>query len=384
MIENILLILLVLILAAKLIGALFEKIGLDSTLGELFTGVLFGPSLLNLIHAESIESFAIIGSILILFVAGMNQRDIGKIYKDKPSLHLGSALLLITSLLMGAFFYFVPKYFGIEFTIIQAGVMGLAFGIVDIGVPAKIFISKGLIRTPAAKIAIRSSIVNVILGLLIFTLLTLFINPVASSIILKLGGMFLFLLFTVMLVYLLTKISRFVSRIKIEEAEFSLAFVLVLALAYFTDVIGFSSVLGAFVAGVLITKAPFVETKSFTDKIKSVSFGLFVPLFFVWFGLEIHLSEIWKHIILAVLIFVSYATIRFLITWLYLKEKKMKKAELISSSMLSVDVESLVVLMLAMQLGIFVTEMPLTLFAPSVFFSTFFIVVFTGIFNKKK
>jgi len=382
MVENILLLLLIVILAAKLIGAFFERIGLDSTLGELLTGVIFGPSVLNLIHAESIEAFAIIGSVLILFVAGMKQQDIGQIYKDKPALKIGLTLLLITAVVMTTFFYFVPRYFGLEFGIFQALILGLAFAVVDIGVPAKILISKGMINRPLGKITVRSAIVNIIIGLLLFTIATLFISPTLKDILIKAGGIILFLAITYGLIYFLSKISKFVMRLTVEEAEFSLALVLVLALAYLTEVIGFSSVLGAFIAGVLIARTPFAETRSFSDKVKSISFGLFIPLFFIWFGLEINLAEIWKHIILAILIFLSYASIRFIITYIYLKKYKMKMPALISSSMLSVDVESLVILMVALQLGIFITDIPLTLFAPSVFFSTFFIVLLVAIFSK--
>ncbi len=71
MIENILLILFILILSAKVVGALFKKIGLDSTLGELLVGIIFGGSVLGWISPHSIEEFALIGSIFILFIAGM-------------------------------------------------------------------------------------------------------------------------------------------------------------------------------------------------------------------------------------------------------------------------------------------------------------------------
>ncbi len=382
MIHNILLILLIVILTAKVIGGIFEKIGLDSALGELLTGIILGPSVLGLIDAHSIEEFAIIGSVLILFVAGMKQRDIEDIYRDKPSLLLGILLLVLTGVAMSAFFYFVPTLLGVEFSLFQAIILGLAFAIVDIGVPAKVMITKGLINLPAGRIAIRSAIVNIILGLLLFTLATVFLDPTLYNILISLGGIVLFFILTAGAIFFLSKISRWVMRAHIEEAEFSLAIILVLALGYFTDLIGFSNVLGAFIAGVLISKLPFADTRSFTDKIKSLSFGLFIPLFFVWFGLEINLVDIWQNIILAVLVFLAYASVRFIITFAFMKSIKMKMAKLIGSSMISVDIESLVVLMVAMQIGIFTNNMPITLFAPSVFFSTTMIVILVTIFSR--
>ncbi len=283
---------------------------------------------------------------------------------------------------MSTFFYYIPRYFGIELSLLQAVVMGLAFAIVDIGVPAKVLLSKGILNMSAGRITLRSAIVNIIVGLLAFTVLSIFVDSNMSNIMIKGLGIVVFLVITVGLFYFFSKIAKFVIRFHIEEAEFTLAFLIVLGLAYLTEIIGFSSVLGAFIAGVLVAKLPFAETRSFSDKIKSISFGLFVPLFFIWFGLEINLAEIWEYLTLAVLIFVVYAGVRFIITYLYMKKYKFKMPGLISSSMLSVDIESLVILMIAIQIGIFTTSIPLTLFAPSVFFSTFFIVVLVAFFSK--
>jgi Kef-type K+ transport system membrane component KefB len=178
--------------------------------------------------------------------------------------------------------------------------------------------------------------------------------------------------------------TNFVIKQHIHEAEFSIALILVLSMAYMTEILGFSSILGAFIAGVLISRVPFADSKSFTDKIHGISFGLFVPLFFVWFGLEINFAEIVKNLWLAIIIFVLYVTIRFSITYIYLKKNKLSAPLTVSASMLSVDVESLVVLMIATTLGIFSDKTPLNLFAPSVLLSTLVIVVLVAIFSKKE
>jgi Kef-type K+ transport system membrane component KefB len=194
----------------------------------------------------------------------------------------------------------------------------------------------------------------------------------------------LFVAIILFLMFFLSKIAKFVLKVHIEEAEFSLAILLILFLAYLTEAIGFSSVLGAFIAGQLIGRTPFADTKSFSDKVKSISFGLFIPLFFVWFGLTIKISEIFTYIWLALIIFVLYSVIRFIVTYLFMKHYKYDMPAVISSSMLSVDVESLIVLMIASRMGIFADNIPLLLFAPSVFLSTLLIVILVSVFSKKK
>ena len=303
MIENILLILFLLILSAKIVGSVFGRMGLDSSVGELLIGIIVGPSVLKLISPSSVEEFAIIGSVLILFIAGMKEQSVKKIFMDKLAREIGLKLFFVTSILMGVFFYVVPHFFGITFSLLQVIILAIAFSIIDVGVPAKVMISKGLINSPVGRITIRSAIVNIVLGLLVFTFSSLFIDFSLFLILTKLVGIGLFVLIITALFSVMTKLSPFVARLHVEEAEFSLAIILVLLLAYLSEFIGFSSVLGAFLAGQIIGSMPFSETRSFTDKIKSISFGLFVPLFFVWFGLSIDLVDIWKNIGLGLLIF---------------------------------------------------------------------------------
>lgn len=382
MIENILLILLIVLLGAKLLGAFFQRIGMDSSIGELLTGIILGVSVLNLVEAKSIEDFALIGSVLILFVAGLKQQDIEQIYKDKKSLLMGLIMLIGTALFMTLFFFYVPRFFNVNLSIIQAIVMAIAFSVIDIGVPAKVLISKNLIDTPLGKMILRSSIVNIILGLFLFTFITVLISANFYDFLIKLLGMIAFFGFSVLLVYVLSIFSKYVGRSYVEEAEFSLALILILALAYFTEVIGFSSVLGAFIAGTIIAKMPFAETTSFTHKIKSLAFGLFVPLFFVWFGLEINLLSILQNLLLIILVFLAYVTLRFVIAYIFMKINKLPTPGLASSSLLSVDVESLVIIIVALNLGIFTDNIALTLFAPSVLFSTLLTIILVPLFSR--
>ncbi|MFH2020445.1 MAG: cation:proton antiporter [archaeon] len=384
MIENILLILVLLILSAKILGSIFDKIGLDSSIGELLVGLLFGQSMLNLVPAEKIEVFGLIGSILILFIAGMKQENVEEIIKDKKAIDLGLMLLFITGIGMAIFFYFVSPYFGVNLNIIQSITLAIAFAIIDIGVPAHILISHGLIGQPIGKIVLRSAIANIIAGLSIFTIVSLFLKGNLISIAVQFGEVVAFLALTVILMFSLSRLSKFVMKIHIEEAEFSLALILVLALAYLSEAIGFSSVLGAFIAGLIITRTPFSETKSFSDKLKSISFGLFVPLFFVWFGLSINLHDLLNNLFFAAVIFLLYCGVRFIVAYIFMKKNNFEMPALISSSLLSVDVESLVVLIMAGRIGIFKDNLALSLFAPSVLFSTLIIVILVKIFSNKK
>ncbi len=383
MIDSLLLMLFVLILTAKIVGSILEKIGLDSSLGEIMTGILFGPSLFNLVTPSSIEPFAIIGSVLILFIAGMKEENIDEIIKDKQSRKIGLSLLFLTAFVMGAFFYLASPLFGFNFSMLQSLVLAIAFSIIDLGVPVKVLISKGLINQPIGRITIRSAVINLVVGLFMFTIVSMFLSFDIVNIMKTFINIAIFIAIIIFLMFFLTKVSKFVLKQHIEEAEFSLAILLVLFLAYLTEKIGFSSVLGAFIAGQLIGRTTFAETRSFSDKVKSLSFGLFIPLFFVWFGLSININDVLSNFSFAIIAFVLYVSVRFIITYLFMKHYNFEMPAVVSSSMLSVDIESLIVLIIATRIGVFSDSVPIVLFAPSVFLSTLLIVILVSAFSKK-
>ena len=113
--------------------------------------------------------------------------------------------------------------------------------------------------------------------------------------------------------------------------------------------------------------------------------GLFIPLFFAWFGLELQLfgeEGIIANIGVGLFLFAISCLAKFSYTYLYCKLKKIKAPGLVASSMLSIDVESLIILVLAINIGIFTGNEILSIFAPSVLLTTILVTVLIKIFLK--
>src|SRR5258708_9699274 len=61
-----------LLIAAKCVGWIWQRICIPMVLGQLVVGVLAGPSVLNWLHPDPlVNSFSTIGLILLMFIAGM-------------------------------------------------------------------------------------------------------------------------------------------------------------------------------------------------------------------------------------------------------------------------------------------------------------------------
>jgi Kef-type K+ transport system membrane component KefB len=145
-----------------------------------------------------------------------------------------------------------------------------------------------------------------------------------------------------------------------------------------------SVIIGAFVAGIIIANAKFSSKRLYVDKIQAVSNGIFIPLFFVWFGLNLDLIHIWNYLGIALLfIFVSLGT-KFVVTYFLSKQAKLPAPGMLASSMLSLDVESMIIILAAIKLGIFPDYETFNIFAPAVPITTIAVTLLIGYFAKKE
>ncbi len=70
--SSFLIVLACLLIAAKIAGYLSQKIRIPAVLGQLTIGIVVGPSVLGWLHPEPlINSFASLGVILLMFIAGL-------------------------------------------------------------------------------------------------------------------------------------------------------------------------------------------------------------------------------------------------------------------------------------------------------------------------
>lgn len=371
-----------------IVGELFERVGLESILGYIFTGLLMGAGLKNFanltglippewaISASSVTAFATVGATLILFQAGLREQNVKEIFMHKRGLQLG------TLVLSGSFIFIFSALLLTGSSLLPyEGVMplvflALAYSIVDIGVPSKIMLSRGLIRKEMGSYTIKSAVINVTTGFMLMTALVILSTPTLQSQAIKAGSILGFALVFYFLHEFIHKIDDYIVMFEEAEAQFAITFALLLSMSYVTQTIGISSVLGAFFAGVLVSRSDFTDSKAFQEKINGISEGLFVPIFFAWFGLSLQIfgsHGIIANIEAATYLFLLSTVAKLGIGYTVTKIHDMENPAMIASSLISLDIETLVVLLIAIDLGVLSNQI-LQIFAPSVLFSTLTII----------
>ncbi len=362
-----------LLFASFIIGEIFERIGIESIIGYIVTGLILGPSVLQVVEPGTVKGFATIGASLVLFQAGLREENVVEIFRHRQGLQLGIGVL------SGSFIFILGMLvlFGSQFLPYDRFTpflyLALGYAIVDIGVPSKIMLSKGLLRSDTGKYTVKASVINVTAGLLAVTALVVS-NSTFETLLIKLGGIVAFAVAFYVLHEFIHKIDDYIIMMEEAEAQFAITFALLLGLSYATEIIGLSTVLGAFFAGILVSRSEFSDSRAFQEKIQAIGLGLFIPIFFAWFGLTLSINGIINNIQAATFLFVLSTVSKLAIGYTVSKLHDMDRPVMIASSLLSLDIETLVVLLIGIDMGVFGNEI-LQIFAPSVLLTTTTIVV---------
>ncbi len=374
-----------LLMASFLVGELFERLGLESIIGYIVTGLLLGPSVLNLVQPETVVGFGTIGATLILFQAGLREENVVEIFRHEEGLDLGLGVLVGSFIfILAALFFFGDRflpYAGIrEFVFIA-----LAYAVVDIGVPSKVMLNRGMLEEEVGTYTIKSSVINVTAGLGVLTVLVLMTSTTVQSLAVKIGGIAGFTLLFFLLHEFVHKLDNYVILFEEVESEFAITIAMLLFLAYATEIIGLSSVLGAFFAGVIISRSAFSDSRAFQEKIMAIGEGFFIPIFFAWFGLGLQIfgpTGMLANIEAATFLFLLSTVSKFGIGYVISRSHGFNPST-VASSLLSLDIETLVILLIGIDLGI-LTEEILQIFAPSVLFTTTTIVVLYALIDRMR
>ncbi len=101
-IPEILLSLLLMLVFAKILAEIFERLRQPAVIGEILAGILIGPSVLGLVKpSEMISTFAEIGVIFLLFTVGLET-------KPQAILRVGGRAFVVATL--GVIVPFIAGY----------------------------------------------------------------------------------------------------------------------------------------------------------------------------------------------------------------------------------------------------------------------------------
>jgi Kef-type K+ transport system membrane component KefB len=270
--------------------------------GEIVAGMIVGVSGLNWIQPSEILQFlADLGFTFTMFLAGMEidfRRLVvsapapGERRRDRP-LPLALVVFLLTLVLAFA----ASQALALRGTVQNPLLMSLILSTTSLGVVLPVLKEKGLLGERYGQHLLLSATVA---DLATLTLLTIVIAAIARGfelnllLVLVLGALF----------FLAMKLMQWIARIRvvhdlIEELAHATsqirvrgAVALMVGWAVLAEMSGVEVILGAFLAGALVSLVLEEEHSVLRHKLEAVGFGFFVPIFFIMVGATFDIQEL--------------------------------------------------------------------------------------------
>jgi Na+:H+ antiporter len=283
-----LLMLVLMVAAARVCGGLARLVGQPAVLGELFAGVLLGPSVAGHLlgwdplnpHDPTMHFLAELGVIILLFEIGL-ETDWGQLLTVGGTSIVVAVVGVVVPFLLG---YAVCAL--LQYPTVVATVAGATLTATSVGITARVLNDLGRLQDVESRIILGAAVLDDIIGLIILALITTRLTGEELSF----GGLvriaaiaFGFLLVTLVLGWMATPIlERVLKRLAGSDWLAMFALLFVLTLAFVADVLQPGlAIVGAFTAGLVLAKLPQVRT---IERSMAPLGHLFVPIFFVMTG----------------------------------------------------------------------------------------------------
>jgi Kef-type K+ transport system membrane component KefB/nucleotide-binding universal stress UspA family protein len=302
--------LLVLVLVGRLLGEAMHRIGQPSIMGQLLAGILLGPSVFGWLWPDiqhwvfpaakeqraMIDAVSQFGILLLLLLTGMETdlKLVRKVGKAAISISLtGVAVPFACGVTLGWLLpdSLLPRP---DQRLLTSLFLGTALSISSIKVVAAIVREMSFTRRNLGQVIVASAIMEDTIGWIIIAI-TFGLAQTGridiASVAMTLLGTALFLIgsFTVgrRIVFFLIRWTN--DHFESEFPVITTILVIMSAMALVTHFIGVHTVLGAFIAGILIGESPIL-TKHIDEQLRGLILAFFMPVFFGMAGLSTDLT----------------------------------------------------------------------------------------------
>jgi Kef-type K+ transport system membrane component KefB len=291
-----LLIVAVVAFAAPLVLALTPARRLPAIVLEIVAGIVLGPSVLGWVKIDlPISILSVLGLAFLLFLAGLEvelERLRGRLF-----VYVGLAFLLSLGLaLLAGYGLYVARQ------VVSPLLIAIILVATGLGIVIPVLKDAGESTSDFGQLVIAGAMFAEFGSII---LLSLFFSREATGTATKLvllGGFALLaagFAFVVLRLERSRRIAAVLLRLQDTTAQIRVrgAFMLLVAFVALASVLGLETILGAFVAGVilrLVDKDRMMTHPEFRQKLEAIGFGVFIPVFFVASGIQFDLAALFS------------------------------------------------------------------------------------------
>ena len=268
----------------KLFAEIFERFGQPGIVGEILAGAIVGPSMLGWIQPnEMLTALSELGVMFLLFRVGLEVKS-SDLMRVGGTAFIVALLGVLVPMAMG---WSIMRAWG--YPQVESVFVGAAMVATSVGITAQVLAAKGLLHLHTAKIILGAAVIDDILGLLVLAIVSssargrVNIAEISATAVLAIA-------FTIIVAKwgtrAMTRLVPHAERLKVGEAQFNIALVLLFALSVLAIYVGVAAIIGAFLAGMALAE-------SVSPRVHDLAHGiseLLVPFFLAGIGLHLDVS----------------------------------------------------------------------------------------------
>ncbi|HCD8573112.1 TPA: monovalent cation:proton antiporter family protein [Staphylococcus aureus] len=297
--------LVIVVLAAFLTPIIVNRLNINFlpvVVAEILMGIVIGNSFLNIVERDSILNIlSTLGFIFLMFLSGL-EIDFKAFKKDKRARqgqnddessipgHLNLALtvfafIMIISILLA----YVFKWLGLVDDVL---LMDIIISTISLGVVVPTLKEMNIMRTTIGQFIL---LVAVLADLVTMILLTVYgaINGQGGSTIWLIGILVVFTAISYILGVQFKRMS-FLQKLMDGTTQIGIraVFALIILLVALAEGVGAENILGAFLAGVVVSLLN--PDEEMVEKLDSFGYGFFIPIFFIMVGVDLNIPSLIK------------------------------------------------------------------------------------------
>jgi len=298
---HILLALVIIVVAARVLGSIFHLLHQPQVMGEVIAGLLLGPSffgwlapqassqLLPQAIAPLLAVIAQVGIILFMFLVGL-ELDTGLLrQRTRASIAISHASIVVPFLLgAGLALWLYPRFAGdgISFTAF-ALFIGVAMSVTAFPVLARILIDTKKQTSSMGVLALACAAVDDVTAWCLLALVVGVARAQPGRVLITVGAAIAFILFVLVIarrgaVWL---VRRQTSQGRTTQQMFAIVCVSLLVSALVTERIGIHALFGAFLLGAVVPHDSQLA-RDIREKCQDLVVVLFLPVFFAFTGMR--------------------------------------------------------------------------------------------------
>ncbi len=311
----------------------FKKLRLPIVVGEIIVGIIVGRSGFGWVqhHELVLDLLAELGFVFLMFLSGMeiDFSSLGlstnqKRSKDQPwnPFRLAGTSFLLTLIL--------STLIGFAFTWANLAsspwMIALILSTTSLGVVVPVLKEQGLSNGRYGQTLLISALIADFVTMLLITVVVAALSQGLTLDILLIGllfvAFFLVYYFGGILFNQLKGIRRILEELSSATAQIKVraAFTMMLIFVALAEMLGTEIILGAFLAGAIISLLKRPEDSELSHQLDSIGYGFFIPIFFIMVGVDFNLSSLVNSpsaLLLVPLLLVAAAVVKLLPSLLF-------------------------------------------------------------------